>query len=216
MREHWWTYKVLLAKRRCYSCACVVTVKMTNWWLSLSKNESWWQVACGPKAVAMTENAPTICGADAQHKDVASLKASTPNETEKTDCIKAMATLAVCRVVDPTCTTPGTLLGDDTEHLYQLNHVYVSPPTKASNIKTNDGQRLFTRLEIWDHTENICSFSKQNNVTARFTWERNRIWTTPCKWRTTPLTTRELSSKVDARFQQLTNEMQQVQRLRLD
>ena len=47
-----------------------------------------------------------------------------------------------------------SLLGDATEHLYQLNHVYVTLPTKEANIKTKD-DRLFTRLDVWDVTKKI-------------------------------------------------------------
>ena len=43
-------------------------------------------------------------------------------------------------------------MGAATEHLYQLNHVYVTLPTKEASIKTKD-DRLFTRLDIWDATK---------------------------------------------------------------
>ena len=65
-----------------------------------------------------------------------------------------MATLTACHLVDPMCATPASLLGDATEHLYQLNHVYVTLPTKEASIKTKDN-RLFARLDVWDSTKKI-------------------------------------------------------------
>ena len=65
-----------------------------------------------------------------------------------------MATLTACHLVDPMCATPASVLGDATERLYQLNHVYVTLPTKEASIKTKD-DRLFTRLDVWDATKKI-------------------------------------------------------------
>ena len=65
-----------------------------------------------------------------------------------------MATLTACQLVGPTCVAPAALLGDATEHLYQLNHVYVPLPAKEAIIKTKD-DRLFTRLDVWDSTKKI-------------------------------------------------------------
>ena len=47
------------------------------------------------------------------------------------------------------------LLGNDTEHLYKLNHVCVVPPSKTDTIKTRDGDRLFAQLECWDYSKRI-------------------------------------------------------------
>ena len=121
--------------------------------VSTVRNQSWWQVATGSKAAAMAEEAPSMCGADAALKDVAALQAFTASE--KVDYISPMATLTACRVVDPTCAAPASLLGAATEHLYQLNHVYVIPPTKATSIKTKKDDRLFARLDVWDNTKKI-------------------------------------------------------------
>ena len=85
-------------------------------------------------------------------KDVAALQIFTA--AAAVDYMSPTATLTACQVVDPTCATPGSLLGDATEHLYQLNHVYVTPPSKEANIKTKDG-RLFARFDVWDHTKKI-------------------------------------------------------------
>ena len=106
------------------------------------KNQSWRQEAVGPKAVAMAEEAARMCGDDVALRDVAALQAFTP--ATAVDFCTPMATLSACHLVDPLCATPGSLLGDATEHLYQLNHVYVIPPTKATSIKTKDGC-LFAR-----------------------------------------------------------------------
>ena len=64
------------------------------------------------------------------------------------------AKLTDAYLVDPMCSTPASLLGDATEHLYQLNHVYVTLPTKEASIKTKD-DRLFTRFDVWDTTKKI-------------------------------------------------------------
>ena len=116
------------------------------------KDQSWRQEAVGSKALAMAEEATRMCGDDAILKDVAALQTFTP--TAAADYISPMATLTVCQLVDPMCATATSLLGEATEHLYQLNHVYVTPPTKEASIKTKD-DRLFTRLDVWDGTKKI-------------------------------------------------------------
>ena len=55
-------------------------------------------------------------------------------------------------MVDPTCNAIGALLGDASEHLYQLNHVHVALPTKGADIKTSD-DRLFARFEVWGQSK---------------------------------------------------------------
>ena len=127
--------------------------------VATTKNQFWWQEAVGAKAVAMAEEASRMCGDDATLKDVAALKTFTP--VAAVDYLTPLATLTVCKLVDPTCSTLASLLGDATEHLYQLNYVYVPLPTKESNIKTKDS-RLFSRLDVWDHTKkiNLASRSK--------------------------------------------------------
>ena len=78
----------------------------------------------------------------------------TYNAVSSADYISPMATLTACQLVDPTCTTPGSIVGDATEHLYQLNHVYVALPNKEDSIKTKD-ERLFARLDVWDYSKKI-------------------------------------------------------------
>ena len=120
--------------------------------VATTKNQSWWQEAVGSKALAMAEEAEEMCGDDATLKDVAALQTFTPATTA--DFCSPMATLTACHLVDPMCATPASLLGDATEHLYQLNHVYVTLPTKEASIKTKDN-RLFARLDVWDSTKKI-------------------------------------------------------------
>ena len=93
-----------------------------------------------------------MCGEDADHKDVATLRVFEPFSA--VDYTSPMATLTACQLVDPTSVSPGSILGDDTEHLYQLNHVYVVPPNKGDSIKTAD-DRLFARLDVWDYSKKI-------------------------------------------------------------
>ena len=115
------------------------------------KDQSWRQEAVGPKAVVMAEEAARMCGDDAALRDVAALPTFTA--AAAVDYTNPMATLTACHLVDPMCATPASLLGDATEHLYQLNHVYVTLPTKEASIKYHD--RLFTRLDVWDATKKI-------------------------------------------------------------
>ena len=116
------------------------------------KDQSWRQEAVGPEAVAMTEEAAKLCGDDAALKDVAALQTFTP--ATAVDFCNPMATLTACHLVDPTEHHATSLLGEATEHLYQLNHVYVTRPSKEASIKTKD-DRLFTRLDVWDTTKKI-------------------------------------------------------------
>ena len=118
------------------------------------KDQFWWQGAVGPKADIMSEEVARMGGDDAALKDVAKLPTFTPaNYGTAVDYINPMATLTACHMVDPMCGSPASLLGDATEHLYQLNHVYVPPPQKEASIKFKD--RLFTRLDVWDGTKKI-------------------------------------------------------------
>ena len=100
----------------------------------------------------MAEEASRTCGDDADLKDVATLQAF--NAAASVDYISPMATLTACQLVDPACVTAASILGDATEHLYQLNHVYVPLPNKEDSIKTKD-DRLFARLDVWDYSKKI-------------------------------------------------------------
>ena len=113
----------------------------------------------------MAEEATRMCGDDATLRDVAALQTFTP--TAAVDYISPMATLTSCQLMDPMC---ASLLGDATEHLYQLNHVHVTLPTKEASIKTKD-DRLFARLDVimGRHKEDHCGLPKQGHVATRFT-----------------------------------------------
>ena len=91
-------------------------------------------------SAGMAEAATEICGNQAKLTDVATLPVSEAQAA--VDYTSLLATFAVCRLVDATSAKPSDLLGDDTEHLYQLNHVYVVPPSEADTIKTRDGVSL--------------------------------------------------------------------------
>lgn len=116
------------------------------------KDLTWWQPAAGSKCDRMAQDAANICSDRANLTDVASLREFTAHE--QIDYVSPMATLTNCRLLDPTSADPSNLLGDATEHLYQLNHVYVVPPSKTDTIKTGDG-RLFAQLECWDYSKKI-------------------------------------------------------------
>ena len=115
------------------------------------KDQFWWQVAVGSKADLMAEEVARMCSDDAAVRDVAALPTFTAYEA--VDYTNPMATLTACHMVDPMCASPASLLGDATEHLYQLNHVYVPPPTKEASIKYKE--RLFARFDVWDATKKI-------------------------------------------------------------
>ena len=122
--------------------------------VATTKNQFWWQEAVGSRALAMADDASRMCGDEATLKEVAALKTFNFNSDAAADYLSPMATLTVCQLVDPTCATLASLLGDASEQLYQLNHVYVAVPTKETLVKTNDN-RLFARLDVWGHTKKI-------------------------------------------------------------
>ena len=119
---------------------------------TLKDGVTWWQPAAGAKCASMASRAVEICGDLAHHTDVACLQAFIPQEA--IDYTNTLATLTACRLVDPTSMSQSDLLGDATEHLYQLNHVYVVPPNKTDTIKTKD-DRLFAHFECWDDSKKI-------------------------------------------------------------
>ena len=122
--------------------------------VTIVKDQTWWRPAAGTKCAGMAEEATEICGNQAKLTDVATLPVFKPRRLLTTPYTSPVATFAVCRLVDATSAKPSDLLGDDTEHLYQLNHVYVVPPSKADTIKTRDG-RLFAQLDCWDYSKKI-------------------------------------------------------------
>lgn len=120
--------------------------------VSTLKDQSWWQPAAGAKCDAMASQAAELCGAEARYADVASIPQFEHNEAA--DYVNVPATLTACRLMDTTA-LPEDLLGDATEHLYQLNHVYVQPPNKTDTIRTNDGNRLFAQFKCWDYSKPV-------------------------------------------------------------
>ena len=117
------------------------------------KDHTWVQPAAGTKCASMAAQAATICDRHTPTADVASL--GTFQAQESIDYTSPMATLTACRLMDPTLASATSMLGDATEHLYQLNHVYVIPPSKTDTIKTNDETRLFAQLDVWDYSKKI-------------------------------------------------------------
>ena len=167
--------------------------------VSTIKDQSWLQAAAGTKCATMAGEAAMMCGDHANLKDVATLQEF--NASSSIDYTSPMATLTACRLVDPTCATPSSILGDATEHLYQLNHVYVIPPSKTDAIKTDDG-RLFARLEVgitrripfWHFAARPCCTSlrlvttsssnmKSSLQTANFDIQSWRPYACKCKQR---------------------------------
>ena len=116
------------------------------------KEQFWWQPAAGPKCESMAKRAAEICDDEAGHADVATLPEFIP--AEAVDYTEVPATLSVCRQLDPTSMSESQLLGDETEHVYQLNHVHVLLPNKTDRIKTSD-DRLFAQLDCWDISKKI-------------------------------------------------------------
>ena len=113
----------------------------------------------------MASQAAEICGDLAKHTDVASLHIFTPQEAG--DYTHTVATLTACRLVDPTSMSQSDLLGDATQNLHQLNHVYFLPPSKSDTITTK-ADRLFAHMVCWNHSKKIIfGVSQQGNVAAR-------------------------------------------------
>lgn len=115
------------------------------------KDMSWWEPASGTKCDSMTTQAQTLCDTNAASADVAQLPTFAPQET--IDYTNVPATLSVCSILDLKG-KHAALLGDATEHLYQLNHVYIPPPSKSDSILTRTG-RLFSQLDCWDCSKKI-------------------------------------------------------------
>ena len=81
--------------------------------------------------------------------DVVSLPAWTPSEA--VDYKNCPATLSAVSIVDTRNNSAGILGELETEHLYQLNHVYV--PTPASNHSVLLDGRLFAVFDCWDYSK---------------------------------------------------------------
>ena len=106
------------------------------------KNMSCWTEAKGQKSEDMKQQLPF--GTDAT--DVAVLPSYTPTET--TDYRESPATLSACSIMDCRASLAGLLEGDATEHVYQLNNVYVPQPPCSHDVVID--VRLFARFDCWD------------------------------------------------------------------
>ena len=129
------------------------------------KNMSSWKEGTGSRCDEMAAQAAALL--QSRPADVAVLAAFTANE--QTDYAECLATLTACSILDLRASS-GQLLEDDaTEHVYQLNHVYVPAPAQTCSV-THDG-RLFAVLDCWDFTQKLqlafrskamCSLARQS------------------------------------------------------
>ena len=115
------------------------------------KNQSWWETASGAKCDTMKEQAGVLCDVGAPRADVAQLATFQPMEA--IDYTSVPATLSACSLLTSSAKHEG-LLGSDEEHLYQLNNLYVVPPSKADSI-TAGTNHLWTLLDCWDYSRKI-------------------------------------------------------------
>ena len=100
----------------------------------------------------MREKAAALCHATAPRANVAELAKFEPKEGA--DYTNVDATLSACGVLASNSKCEA-LLGNATEHLYQLNNVYVQPPTKTDSICTGSDNRLWALLDCWDFSHKI-------------------------------------------------------------
>ena len=122
--------------------------KESNIEVKTLKDQSWWKLAVGPKSDGMAATASTLCG---NYSDVASLPVFEAMST--VDYVSVPATLSACKLLDSL--NLENTLGPATEHLYQMNNVYVKPPQQGDSIRANDGTRLFHQTQVWDHSKAI-------------------------------------------------------------
>ena len=106
------------------------------------KEHSYWQEAAGQRRDEMAANTPFGNNV----ADVAVLP--TFVATEATDYLSGTATLTACSVLDIRAASHELLEDDATEHVYQLNHVYVPAPAATQDVM-HEG-RLFAIFDCWD------------------------------------------------------------------
>ena len=106
------------------------------------KNSSCWTVATCQKSEDMKQKLPF--GSNAA--DVAVLPSFT--STEATDYRDSPGTLSACNIMDSRASCAALLEDDATEHVYQLNNVYVPQPSCSHNVTIDD--RLFAVFDCWD------------------------------------------------------------------
>ena len=115
-------------------------------YVSTVKDIFWWTPAKGSKAKSIEDEIAMLCSDDAQHTDVAALKTFVPNAAM--DYINISARLVtVKQISDPAALA--TLLGENTDHICQLNHVFVQTLEVGDSILTQDN-RLWGKFSVWD------------------------------------------------------------------
>jgi len=116
------------------------------------KDQSWWEKASGTKCDKMEAQAGMLCDASTACADVAQLVPFQP--TQAADYTSMPATLSACSLLMSNANHEN-LLGSEDERLYQLNNVYVVPPSKADSITTGANNHLWAILECWDYSKKI-------------------------------------------------------------
>ena len=87
--------------------------------------------------------------------DVAVLPSFT--STEATDYRDSPGTLSACNIMDSRASCAALLEDDASEHVYQLNNVYVPQPLPPHDVAIDD--RLFARFDCWDSAKKLNSDS---------------------------------------------------------
>ena len=103
------------------------------------KNTSCWTEATGQKSEDMKRQLPFGTNA----VDFAVLPSFTPKEA--TDYRDSPATLSACNIMDSRASCAALLEDDASEHVYQLNNVYVAHPSCSHDVIIDD--KLFARFE---------------------------------------------------------------------
>ena len=149
------SFKDCVARRTplLFTCLCG-NIETNNGSVSVAtdKRMSRWAIAVGARCDTMAAMAEELCGENATCADVAQLPAFQPQEAA--DYSGLPATLSACSLIDLKGDHQG-LVGDAAEQLYQLNHVYVVPPSKMDTITTGTNDRLFGVFEVWDYSKKI-------------------------------------------------------------
>ena len=113
------------------------------------KGQSFWKEAVGKRRNDMEGTVPQWL--QSTPADIVSLPTFAGQDTA--DYAVCTATLTACSILDLTAASRELLEGDATEHVYQLNHVYVPAPAKTHTV-THDG-RLFAIFDCWDFSKKV-------------------------------------------------------------
>ena len=111
------------------------------------RNMSFWLKATGEKCDEMAALAPF----GERVADVTTLPSFTP--TESVDYQNQSATLTACSLLDIRAASVGLLEDAATEHVYQLNHVYVPQPAPTHDVTFDN--RLFAVFDCWDFSKKV-------------------------------------------------------------